>query len=257
MIATSAPSQSQQVRDWVDSLAEGTPFRISDVPVPAKTAKVALSRLAADPDTSGIKRLLQGTYLKGLRVREIQDDPEAERPLVWSFRPFNTYQMVWWYVGGFGRGIGYAGLDALHKSGWTDQVPVGLEVALVGKPPPSLFPGIVTLRGRSNRRRLHLTSAEVSIIEAARFSSRSHDEDLLPRLDRSTRNVPRSAVGGLHSMLVVHDYVIRPDALRWAVETEQCERASVVRDRVERFADRLPGVLRYQKHWPLGHLLDA
>lgn len=257
MTVVSPPSLSQQVRDWVDSLAEGTPFRIGDVPVPADAAKVPLSRLAADPDSSGVKRLLQGVYLKGRRVRAISDDSDADRPLVWFYRPRNPYRLVWWYVGGFGRGIGYAGLDALHKAGWTDQVPVGLEVSVVGKPPPSPLPGIITMRGRSNRRRLELTSAEVSIIEAARFSSRSHDDDLLPLLDRSTRNVPHSAVGGLPSMLAVHDYVIRPDALRWAVETEQCERASMVRGRVERFADRLPGVLRYQKHWPLGHLLDV
>lgn len=255
MAVVSSASQAQQVRDWVDALPEGQPFRLHEVPVPAKTAKVEMSRLAADPDTSGVKRLVRGTYLKGRRVPEI-GDLEAKRPLVWSFLPVNPYLLVLWYVGS-GRGLGYTRMHALHKAGWVDQVPIKTDVAVAGRPPPSPMPELITIVGRPNMRRLALSGAEVSILEAARFSWFLNDEDLLPRLKSTTKNVPASPVAGLAHSLPPWDYVLRPDRLKWAVEAEHCKNAAEVRERVQRFADMLPGDLCYQRHWPRAHLLDA
>lgn len=255
--ATASPSFSAQVQGWVEALPEGTPFRISDVPVPADAAKVPLSRLAANPDHSGLKRLLRGVFYKGRRVRDAAGCAGGDGATVWSFVPHDRYLLLMWYVGAVGRGLGYAGLHALHKVGWTDQVPIGMEVAVVGSPPPSPEPGIIAIRGRSNRRRLQLSGAEVSVLEAARFSWFLNDEDLLPYLYRSTRDTPDRPVGGLAGALLVHDYVLRPDALRWAVDGEQCKDADLVKERVMCFAESLPCDLRYQRHWTRGHLLDA
>lgn len=245
MPTTTVPSLAEQVRTWVDARPEGTPFRLDDLPVPADVAKVTLSRLAATPDSSGVQRMLRGVFFKGRRVQALQDDPAADRPWVWSFVPDNDYKLVSWYLGEQRRGLGYGGMHALHQVGWTDQVPVNMELVVVGKPPPSPRPGIITIRSRWNERRLRLSGAEVSIIEAARFSWFLNDDDLAPYIERFSRRNTGVVIGGLVRTLPVQEYLIRPGALRWAVETEQCKHADEVRARVEWFADTLPGDLRH------------
>lgn len=257
MATTKAPSLATQVRDWVNALPEGTPFRTRDVPVRQEAANVTLSRLAAEPAVSGVQRFLRGAFLKGRRVRDIQNDSDAEPASVWSFGPNNDYMLLAWYLAGEPRGLGYSRLHALHQVGWTDQVPINTDLVVVGKPPQSPRPGFVNIFSRWNERRRDLSPAEVTVIEAARFSWFLNDEDLLPYLRRSTRDTPDRPVGGLATSLFVQDYVLRPDKLRWAVETENCKNADIVRDRVNWFADMLPGELRYQRHWAKGHLLDA
>lgn len=257
MVTATAQSAAAQVRAWIDALPEGTPFRLHALPVPAKTSTVEMSRLAADPDSSGVKRLRRGVFLKGRRVRGLQDHPEAAEPWVWSFVPDNSYQLVRWYLRSAGYGLGYAGMHALHKVGLIDQVPVNTELVVLGRAPPSPVPEHIFIRSRWNQRRKALFGAEISIIEAARFSWFLSDDALAPYVARFALLGTTAHMGDLAHLLPVWDYVIRPDMLRWVVETENCEHASLVKERVNWFADLLPGELRYERHWPRGHLLRA
>ena len=132
-----------------------------------------------------------------------------------------------------GPGCGLADCHALNTAGWSTQVPARIRVCVVGKVPEPVDV-CVEYFSRSNRRRLELTWAEVSMIEAVSdfLMSEVSWSEALRKVDRD-----------VHISRLGHDAVIRSEVLRWGAAGEKGQPA-VFRSRMEELCDRLPAERR-------------
>ncbi|WP_419925857.1 hypothetical protein [Candidatus Poriferisocius sp.] len=140
-------SVASDIREWVFSLPEGSAFYLADVPAAPRAAARVLHDLVRDHYE--IERIFKGFYWRGSPLDSLNPvDP-----------PLGRLAMAY-----AGAGSGYAGATAVNRLGWTTQVPVGYEIGVVGRAPQ---PGsnFVRFSSRSNRERLDLTWAEITLLE--------------------------------------------------------------------------------------------
>ena len=174
-----------------------------------------LSRLAAD-DNSPIHREMRGFYSKLWH-----EDDEFKPPFSDHLR--GALKLV-------GPGGGRAGLFALHRVGWSLQVPSRYEFAVLGRPPTSPWPRVGFCR-RSNTRRSVLSADEVTLLEAVRFFGQVESCPWSDAVD-SVKS------GHAHARLRVPEAMLRPKVIRWAAETERNQPA-VFHERVRDICDAL------------------
>ena len=143
---------TSQARAWVDALPGGAFFFASEVPGRPSVVRPLLSRLAAD-ETHPVERQMQGFYAK---LWHADDDP----PVPYADKVAGALKLA-------GPGGGGALAFALHRVGWTSQVPCRYDFATLGRTPTSPWRH-VRFRRRSNGERAQLAWAEVTLLEAIR-----------------------------------------------------------------------------------------
>ena len=141
-------STAAAVYDWVFGLPEGSAFRLSDVPAPPRAAARVLHDIVRDHRE--IERIFNGFYWRG-------SPPDSDNPV-----GLHHGRLAIAYAG---PGAGDAGITAVHRLGWTTQIPVGYDICVAGRAPRASSE-FVRFSSRSNRMRLDLTWAEVSLLEA-------------------------------------------------------------------------------------------
>ena len=219
-----------RAREWVLGLKPGSWFWLRDVPAPPQLASAVMRSLVAERPE--IEQLAEGFFWKG-------EPGKLRTP--WRSRKMTALIYA-------GPGCGLADYYALNTVGWTTQMPAKIRVCVVGKAPEPVDVCAEYFL-RSNRRRLELTWAEVSMIEAVSdfwISEVSWDEAL--------RKVDRD----VHISRLGHDAVIRSEVLRWGAAGEK-EQPAVFHDRMEKLCDRLPAERRRADYmaerrslWPPG-----
>lgn len=176
-------------RRWVDSLPPRSFFALADAPGSRHAAENALARLATVDGP--ITRVKPGLYWK--------------RPLVGRFgrpsRP-DAYEAAMFALG---AGAGPSGASATAALGFTTQVPMKPEIAVVGRTPKGLDG--VRLVSRSNHRRLELKPLEIATLEALRS---------FPRFAEIARP---DALNRLRDL--AHDRQIDLERTSWAAATER------------------------------------
>lgn len=145
-------TESAAAREWIDALPGGEFFFAWEVPGRPAAVRPLLSRLAADEDHP-VQRQRHGFY-----VKQWDSADESRAPLV--SEPYGALKLA-------GSGGGGALAFALHRAGWTLQVPCRYDFAVLGRTPESPWP-FVRFRRRSNGERASLTWAEVTLMEAVR-----------------------------------------------------------------------------------------
>ena len=198
-------SSRNETRQWLEALAPLSLFEPKDVPGPPTTVRSLLSRLAAQPTTSGIERVHRGLYFK-------QDE--------WPGIDYNANDVVRAACRIAGPGCGMTGYTALNQLGWVWQVPtaVYLITAVDKQPTTPLLPWVKWQYLADAKHRLELSVAECTMLEAARLAGGGGVErdwnELLGEIanpeppNRSWATITRLQDG------------VRPDALRAAAEEE-------------------------------------
>jgi len=189
-------------RQWIENLAPRSLFEPNEVPGSSATVQSMLSRMAADPDASGIQRVHYGLYFK-------QKDLW---PIDYSY--IDVMRAAFRVAG---QGAGMAGCTGLHQLYWVWQVPnaVYLMTAADSLPSTPLLPWIRWEQLPDAKHRLELSGAECSLLEAVRQSGkveRKWDDLLDEIMTRPERQFWRT-LKGLGGEL-------RPDALRAAAPLE-------------------------------------
>ncbi len=147
-------STAEAVRRWVDEAPASSILDARDVPSgPCNAARVELSRLASDPE-SPVSFVRRHVYWKGEYAKNSWDDALGE-PVDFVAAAFHVA----------GPGAGLAGFSAARVFGWTHQMLVSPEVAVVGRPPRG-FEDHVLFHSRKNAARRLLPAHEVALLEA-------------------------------------------------------------------------------------------
>lgn len=144
-------TQTAAAQAWVDALPLGAFFFASEVPGRPSVVHPMLSRLVAAGEYP-VQRQMQGFYVKAWRP----GNPEFRCPSETQ----GALKLA-------GPGGGGTGCFALHRAGWTDQIPCRYDFVTVGQVPTSPWRQIRFHR-RSNGDRVSLTPAEVTLMEAVR-----------------------------------------------------------------------------------------
>lgn len=211
------PSAAAAAKEWIDALPGGEFFFASGVPGRPAAVRPLLSRLAADEDHP-VQRQRHGFY-----VKQWDSADESRAPL--ASEPHGALKLA-------GGGGGGALAFALHRIGWTLQIPCRYDFAVVGRTPASPWP-YVRFRRRSNSERVLLTWAEVTLIEAVRayglLECIPWDSALDALADGSC--IERMALGAIRS-----DEVLRVS------EFEQCQPSEFHR-RMTEAADAMRGLI--------------
>ena len=148
-----AGSAAAAVHDWVAALQEWSIFETGDVPGPRQIVAKTLSQMAVrDPR---LERVAQGTYIR-------VENPWGKGVLVYD-RGRVAMAIA-------GSGSGYGALTAVNKVGWNWQPTVRLQISVTGRAPRSSV-RLCEFLSRSNEARRELTWAEVTVLEALRFST--------------------------------------------------------------------------------------
>lgn len=196
-------------REWIDALPGGEFFFASEVPGRPAAVRPLLSRLAAD-DGYPVERQRHGFYLKTW-----DEDDESCVPVV--NKPYGALRLA-------GIGGGGALAFALHRTGWTSQIPCRYDFVVIGRPPQSPWRHF-RFRRRSNVERAALTWAEVTLMEAIRAYGQLEcipwDEALESLSDGRCQE--RMRLGS----------VIRADEMLRVSEFEQCQPAEFHRRMAE------------------------
>ena len=146
-------SAAAAVRDWVVALPDWSLFEATDVPGPRSVAAKTLSQMAARD--LRLERVAQGIYIK-------VNNPWRKGILVYD-RGRVAMAIA-------GPGSGYGGLTAVNKVGWNWQPTVRLRIAAVGRAPRANVRAC-EFSSRANEARRELTWAEVTVLEALRYST--------------------------------------------------------------------------------------
>lgn len=155
MTSTSSkqPAIASQVRAWVDAVAVGSVLDARDAPgAPSNATRVALSHLASElsPQIVFVRRHIYWKHDFGdAAVGPIEAGP--------GLVPAALHVA--------GRGSGLSGYSAARIFGWTHQVLIVPEVAVVGRPPRG-FEEYITIHSRKNTLRRLLNLEEVALLEA-------------------------------------------------------------------------------------------
>lgn len=203
------PTATSQARAWLNDLPGGSFFFAHEVPGRSSVVRTLLSRLAAD-ENSPIHREMQGFYSKLWN----EDD---------EFKPtLSDHVRGALKIAGFGGGG--AGLFALNRVGWSLQLPSRYDFAVLGRPPTSPWPRVRFGR-RSNERRLGLSAAEVTLLEAVRFFGKLESYPWAESLDMF-------ASGVVHARLGVSERGLRPSAINWVAKGEM-NQPTIFHERVD------------------------
>ncbi len=193
-------------RLWLDDLAPRSLFEPCDVPGSPATVQSMLSRMAANPNVSGIERVHHGLYFK------------RSEPL-WPL-DYSSLDQVRAACKAAGVGAGMTKFTALNRLFWIWQVPnaVYLMTAADTLPSTPLLPGVRWEQIPDAKHRLELSSAECSLLEAVRWNvyvERKWD-DLLQEIMTEPHDRCRfwRTLNGLGDGL-------RPDALREVASLEK------------------------------------
>ena len=147
------PTIAAQVRSWVDAAAPGAVLDARDAPgAPSNATRVALSHLAnaTFPPIGFVRRHIYWKHDFGdAAMHPIEVGP--------ALVPAALHVA--------GRGSGLSGYSAARMFGWTSQMLVAPEIAVVGRPPRGFGEG-VTFHSRKNALRRLLNHAEVALLEA-------------------------------------------------------------------------------------------
>ncbi len=146
-------SAAAAVRDWVAALPDWSIFRTGDVPGPQQVVAKTLSQMVARDIR--LERVAQGVYIK-------VNNPWRKGILVYD-RGRAAMAIA-------GPGSGYGGLTAVNKLGWNWQPTVRLRICVVGRAPRTNVRGCM-FSSRANEARRELTWAEVTVLEALRYSA--------------------------------------------------------------------------------------
>ncbi|MCQ3806252.1 MAG: hypothetical protein OXB92_09540 [Acidimicrobiaceae bacterium] len=148
-------STAEAVRRWIDESPSESILDAREAPgAPSNATRVALSRTATDPE-SPISFVRRHIYWKGGFPKSQWDTPFAAEPV--------DYTAAALAVAGAGSGL--AGYSAAQFLGWTHEVLVAPEVAVVGCPPRG-FEGKVLVHTRANTARCEMSRLEVALLEA-------------------------------------------------------------------------------------------
>ncbi len=149
--------QRNSLRDWVISLAPATVFGLDE-------AKKACPAKSHDAIKSGLSRLCQGTdpYLVRL-VRGLYSRRSIGEQYPCTMDTQVSLTLPWMIAG---EGAGLAPPNIINVFGWSTQVPAKTNIVVIGRPPK---PPLDTVKywQRSNHQRRLLSTAEVSLLEAA------------------------------------------------------------------------------------------
>lgn len=147
-----AGSAAAAARDWVAGLPEWSIFKAGDVPGPRQVVAKTLSQMAARD--LRVERVAQGVYIR------------VEGPRGKAAVSYNIARVAMLIAG---PGSGYGAVTAVNAVGWNWQPTVRYQVCAVGRAPRTRVRSCEFL-SRSNEARRKLTWAEVSLLEALRFS---------------------------------------------------------------------------------------
>lgn len=152
-LTISEPSVASQVRAWVDAAALGDILDARSAPgAPSNATRVALSHLANEPSPP-IIFIRRYVYWK----HDLGED--ATHPI--GAGPGMVPAAL--HIAGDGSGM--AGYSAARLFGWTSQMMIAPEIAVVGRPPRG-FENDVTFYSRKNTQRRLLNPHEVALLEA-------------------------------------------------------------------------------------------
>lgn len=199
-----APATVTGVRAWVEALRPYTLFAWDDVPGSPAAVQQALSRMARQPNP----RLLR--VCRGLYFWRGSCTPDGR----WVGLP-NRELVARWHVGP-GSGLGW--VTAINRVSWKNQIPIRTHIAVMrtnGNVPRPPMPHLV-YHGRSNQRRLDLSWAEVTVLEALRLARGLTNEFDTDRYEWEWA-MERFTLG--HTWRDFGSQV-STDALAWAIEGE-------------------------------------
>ena len=152
-LTISEPSVAFQVREWVESAAPGDILDARSAPgAPSNATRVALSHLASEPSPQ-IVLVRRYVYWK-------HDLGEGAAAPIGAGPGMAAAAL---HIAGDGSGM--AGYSAARLFGWTSQMMIAPEVAVVGRPPRG-FEDNVTFHSRKNTQRRLLNPHEVALLEA-------------------------------------------------------------------------------------------
>ena len=152
-VAYRPDTQAARVRDWVAAMPAWSIFKLSDVPGPRQVVAKTLSQMASrDPR---VERVAKGIYIR-------VENPFRKGALAYS-RPKAAMSVA-------GAGSGYGALSAVNALGWNWQTPINYHICVVGRAPRAQVQFCKFL-SRSNEARRELTWAEVTVLEAVRYSA--------------------------------------------------------------------------------------
>lgn len=186
------------VRKQIEDLSPESVFWTKDLAGNPSTARAAVARLSADPD-SGIRRLAPGLYWRGV------DEAGRQNRCV----PFGE-DVALVYAG---RGGGFVGWSAIYSLQWGHQGVRRIKIAVAGRQLRSPVPSVDYLV-RKNSRRRDLTWTEVSVLEAL-AAAEMIEYDWSECMRILGKGWSGNAVGG-----ETVEGVFRPAAVVWAAETD-------------------------------------
>ncbi len=147
-------SIAEEVRRWAAEAPASSILDAREAPSgPSNAARIELSRLASDPE-SPISFVRRHIYWKGEHEKNSWDDALGE-PV--------DFVAAALHVAGLGAGL--AGYSAARMFGWTHQMLISPEVAVVGTPPRG-FENHVLFHSRKNAARRSLSAFEIALLEA-------------------------------------------------------------------------------------------
>ena len=215
-------TRAASVRDWVVGLPAWSIFRLGDVPGPRQIAAKTLSQMASrDPR---VERVAKGVYI---RVENR-----------WG-KGTLAYDRAKVAMSLAGAGSGYGALSAVNALGWNWQTPVNYQICVVGRAPRSQV-RFCEFLSRSNEARRDLTWAEVTLLEAVRFSAYAGwDWDACVEIVADGSAVSRLGA----------DALIRRDALIGVGESERGA-GDRFRRQLSSLIDALPATVSYSDDGP-------
>ncbi len=194
-----------ETRRWIERLAPLSLFESKEVPGSPAAVRAMLSRMAANPERSGIERVHRGLYFK-------QDDfPGID---------YNVNDVVRAACRVAGPGSGMTGYTALNQLWWVWQVPNAVYLITVADRLPStpLLPWVKWRLLPDAKHRLELSVAECTVLEAVRLAGwveQDWEEVILEEIaNPERRGLFWPAINRLQDGL-------RPDALREAALLEK------------------------------------
>lgn len=220
-----ADTVTARAREWILAREPYEVFWLREVPGDPRITSALMSRLVRE-ENSGVTRLRRGFYMKGEWLPLKSNN--GGRDGFWYMYPRSAKQRVYTvarYLGDSYAGFGLAGYDAMSVFHWTNQCPIRttLSVARHNLPLTPLQDQVI-LRQRSNERRLQLSVAENTIIEAVRFSY-MRENSLKERLAVFKR--PAFALQRMALYVPKRMIVVRPEMLVWGAEAEYGQPARV------------------------------
>lgn len=148
-------STAEAVRRWVDEAPSESVLDARKAPdAPSNATRVALSKIASDPE-SPVSFVRRHIYWKGGFPKNQWDEGFAAEPVDFLAAALAVA----------GPGSGLAGYSAAQRFGWTHEMLVAPEIAVVGCPPRG-FEEQVLIRSRANTARKELSESEVALLEA-------------------------------------------------------------------------------------------